>query len=329
MIGEKIVQRLEEATEGRIRRVISDPFERLNRAHNAGWVDDCIRHLCLQRICPENEKTHDIDKQRIYDEGHRQEELMRQEVQDCGFEIKKVTPIVSEEYELRMEADDLIRVNGDYHPVDYKSCSDYMFRQIEKVEDWHDLRESKHIWIRHYPAQIQLYDYHYSQAYGCSDTGILFFKGKDKGKKHAIDVPYDLGYVEHILTRLQAVNEWIKKGEAPVAEYAEACKGCGFFDFCFPGNDFLKEKVERISDEEADLKFQRYFEIEKFYREGEKLKKELTAQFRGQNVIVGDAQVVSSEYDVSTYNVPQDIKDQYKDKVTRIRTSLKNLAAPI
>jgi hypothetical protein len=80
----------------------------LNRAHNAGWVDDCKRFLVLIRTQPEKLELHGLETQRIFDEGKRQETIIAQQIEEAGFKLKKPERFVWEELELEGEIEYLI-----------------------------------------------------------------------------------------------------------------------------------------------------------------------------------------------------------------------------
>ncbi len=319
MIGQEIVERLEEATKARAEASrLKHQNKDYNQSSQIGWLNECFRRLVLLRLMPEEEALPDNTQIHRFNEGDNQEALLALELENEGYKLTPGARKYNEEFKITGEVEYLIEMNGDTPPLDFKSCSSYMFKHISRLQNTQDLLESPFIWIRHYPVQMWSYELLYKQP-----LGILLFKDKEIGLKHTIDIPFcDL--MDKICEGLLQVNEAVRKGEIPKPEYKDACKYCNFSDFCFPEGDTPKEAVPRVSDEEAVAMANRYCEIEAVGKEFVKLKKELTEQFRGQDVMIEDLLIKSSTFDAMVYFVPKDIKEQYADKQERTRVTLRN-----
>lgn len=327
MIGTKIIEKVNLATEARIKRRKTG----LNHASDAGWLNECMRHLVLKRLVPDQEALHDIERQRRFDEGKAQEKIMRQELIDAGVKIVETTKKLSwEKYKLQGELDDIVLENSSKHPIDYKSCSSYMFSQVKRCNNAEDLLSSKFYWLRHYPTQLELYIV-LAQKEGLieSDTGILWFKDKESAEKYSIDIPLNISYSNYILKGLEKVNEFVLQNKAPSPEHVEDCKHCGFFNYCFPGSDFARESIAVIPDAEMEIKLKRREKLESASREYKKLDREIKDCFKGQDCMIGDYRVWTTSYEVTGYDVPVEIKNEYKTKLTRDRVNIRNLARPV
>lgn len=325
-----IPEKLDAITEGKIEKRSS----RFNYASDAGWVDDCLLHLVLKRLHPEKELLHGVDLQRIFEEGKRQEKLLRQELRDSGIEILKEKKKLSwPDYKLKLDLDDFILANGDKYPIEYKSCNPNTFRTVARMTDPMEMLESRFVWMRHWPAQLLLYE-------ACTklDPGIFLFKHKDDGRKHQLNCPLNINYTERILAGLADVNEMVEKKKLPRPEWTDACKNCGFLEtYCFPDQPITQDRVPFVTDEEAEVMLTRRQEIEdmedgkilRLSKEHAKLDKAIKERYRGESVVIGNWKITSNPYDTTIYDVPQKVKDEYKDKAKRFRMSIRNIVQPI
>ncbi len=326
-IGKEIIRAVDKATESRINRRITG----LNHASQAGWVNECLRYLCLKRLVPDEEALHDIERQRRFDEGKAQEKIMRAELIEAGVKIVKTTKKLNwEKYKLAGELDDIVLQNGNKFPIDYKTCSSYMFSQVKRCNNAEDLLKSKFHWIRHYPTQLQIYIM-LAKREGLieSDTGILYFKDKESASKYSIDIPLNVSYTNYVLKALEKVNNFVLQNKVPIPDHVEDCKHCDFFNYCFPGSDFARESIAVIPDAEMEIKLKRREKLESASREYKKLDREIKDCFKGQDVMCGDFRVWTTSYDVTGYDVPTEIKEEYKTKLTRERVNIRNLARPV
>ena len=78
-----IVEKLDSETQKRIRQSSRNS----NRASELGWWEECPRYLVLVQTDHEKMPLHDIGLQRLFDEGKKQEKLVRMELEEAGYEI--------------------------------------------------------------------------------------------------------------------------------------------------------------------------------------------------------------------------------------------------
>ncbi|MCK4384687.1 MAG: hypothetical protein KAW52_00345 [candidate division Zixibacteria bacterium] len=303
----------------------------MNHASSAGWIDDCKRHLVLLRTQPEKLELHGLDMQRIYDEGKRQEVIITQELEEAGFELKTPEPFVWEELELKGEIEKLIKLNGDWYPIDYKTCSPHIYNEISRYKEGGELLSSRHLWIRHYPAQNYLYTIRYK-----FDTGILLFKEKNKARKHQINCPLEMKYIDRILDGLDEVNTHVKKDTLPDPVRVDACSRCGFINTsCFPDSAEAGKGIRVYDDTELEIKLQKRQKlidagIKDKAKELEKLDKEIKGEFRteafdGKQLLIGDYTIKVGSYLKSTTDLPEEVKKQYQRDMKIFRITIKNL----
>jgi len=293
----------------------------LNRASEAGWTAECLRFLVLARLQPQDRFPVDIGLQRIFDEGNKQEKLMRMELEEAGFEIIQTQrDLYWEPLQLSGHIDGLIVLEGKEIPIEIKSCNPNIFRTISKITHFKQLLESSKIWLRHYPAQIMLY-----MLLMDKDKGIILFKDKSTGQKHQINVDLDYEYTEQILKGLEKVNDYVAQKKLPAAKRCEACDRCGFTrSVCYVGKDF-GEGYTFLNDKEAEKSLIRREELYLPAKEYADLDKQIKSAYRGRNVLLGDFKINSSKSKSTTYNVPDEVKNKYAEESERIRMKIEKL----
>lgn len=323
-----IVKVLDKKTEENIKRL-----ERTrNHAHDAGWVDDCKRHLVLLRTQPNKLELHGLEKQRIFDEGKRQEVIIAQQLEEAGFKLKKPERFIWEELELEGEIEYLITEDDkNWFPIDFKTCNINIYNEISRCKEGGELLNSRHLWIRHYPAQNYLYTVRYK-----FDVGIIFFKEKSKAIPHQINCPLEMKYVDRILDGLDEVNAHVKKDTLPDPVRVDACSRCGFLTtVCFPDSTEAGKSVRVYDDAELEIKLQKRQAlidagIKGKAKELEALDKEIKGEFKndeyvGEKLLIGDFTIKVGSYERSTVDLPQEVKDKYQSLITVFRITIKNL----
>lgn len=293
-----------------------------NRASEAGHP--CVRFLVLSRIAPELKTLHDIGLQRIFDEGNLHEDALMRELMDAGIRVvEQQRPYTWPKFELSGRIDAKIAVNGAYIPLEVKSCSPNVFAAIRDMAP-SDMLKSKYPWLRKYPAQILLY-----MLMEGVDTGIMLFKNKTTGEKcQKLFVLGDdmLVYAETILKKLEEVNAWVRKGEAPPAVRCPDCDGCGFAKTsCFVGQDYGPGMDIIIDRADLEAKLARRAELAEAAKEYAELDEELKEAFRGKSAVIGEWKIESRAYETTSYSIPKDIKDKYAEKKTAYRTVIERI----
>lgn len=333
MISEKITTLLkdaeahqaEEDSEARAKAV-----KGFTGASQLGWVQDCPRRLCLMRMCPDKATDFDEKMKTRMREGKKQETIIRADLTGAGIKLASVGRLTWPKYELTGELDDLVELNGSQYPIDYKTCSSAMFSKVQRAQSKDDLLRSPFIWIRHYPAQLQAY-----MLMTRKMPSILFFKDKENGQRHLMDVELDGPYASSLLDGLQYVNECIRKEDPPVAEKKEACDACGFADYDFPDREKdAGGQLEVVTDETWLLKLKEYQilldqGIAKAAKEFDKLDKEIKDEFRGRRALVGGHLIESKPYFTTFFDIPADEKMKYQKQREQFRTSIKLVAGAL
>jgi len=273
----------------RLREQEDDRDYDYNHCSEAGWVVDCMRRLVLLRRMPPKSADIDVSMKRRFAEGHRQETLMRAELKEAGFSLLPLGPdsLVWEEYRLKGLPDDTIYLDEKLpNVIDYKSCSPYVFSEVKRFNRWEDFLKSKYPWIRHAVGQTMLY--------------IPLLQQND----------YDIDPESSIL--------YFKDKSS-----GEKHQVIIYYDDPFV--QILLNGLETINNEEAERMLTRLNELEKGKKEYKELYDKLRTEFLGRNVIIGDFKVTTTDYPQSTYQIPPEIKEQYKQSVQRQRFNIDKL----
>ena len=293
-----------------------------NRASSLGWAFDCPRHLCLLRMCPEK-KTASPEMKAKFKEGRLQESMLKAEMRAAGVPLEPAKALVETNYKIKGQADDILVADGQRLTIDYKSTSSAMFREVSLCETDDDLFKSKHIWVRHYPVQMETYNYLYGMA-----GGFLIFKNKEGSpRKHLVWCGQANERMAQVLSTINEVNDRVKKEDPWPAEWKDACKGCGFVDYDFKPEE-RKDKVEIVNDEALAVMLSRRQELKAMFDEYEELDERVKVSLKlvdRDRFMVGDYIVSNTKYKKSSYEVPEEIRSQYKKTIELMRTTIKYL----
>ena len=327
MISEKITTLLKEAG---VRRAKEDSEARekvvkpgFTGASELGWVSDCPRRLCLMRLCPEKATRRDEKMIARLQEGKKQESLIRADLAYAGVKVIHIPRLDWPALKLTGDLDDLVVVDGEKYPIDYKTASSAMFNKILRLQSKEDLIRSPFIWVRHYPAQLQAY-----MLLTQTRLSALLFKDKEGGAMRLMDIELDPAYASSLLDGLRYVNECVAKDDPPKAEKKDVCAGCGFADFDFPEQEGISGEIEVVTDEDWLLRLELYqglvdSGVQKSVKEFKKLEDEIKDEFRGRTAYVGNHIIQSKSYFSTFLDIPEEEKAKYQKQREQFRTSIK------
>lgn len=278
-----IVEKLDNETQKRIRQSSRNS----NRASELGWWEECPRYLVLVQTDYKKMPLHDIGLQRLFDEGKKQEKLVRMELEEAGYEIIDVQRDEKWRHlNITGHIDGKIILDGKKPLLEIKSCSPNIFRTISSCQNAEDLKASKYFWIKGYYAQMQGYHLLFNE-----ESGIILFKDKSTGEKHQIESSLDYEYCERMCNVIEEVNKRIEENDPWPVEMKEACQRCPFQKtMCFPDCDY-GPGFAFLSDKEAEEKLERREILKPGRQEYNQLDKLLKDHFKGQNVVVGNFKI--------------------------------------
>jgi len=224
-----------------------------------------------------------------------------------------------------------------YIPVEFKALSDVIFNQLDDVQD---MMNSNFIFMRKYPAQLTCYMHYFKET-----EGVFLIRNKQTGDHKMLTMSLDPAYRDSLLAKARRINSTVtayKTAAGPAAGVevpAQAnllpprmnwtqslCGHCPFLGICLPdmsrvpgiecllGKDELDEAVRQREDlHDASLRYGRADTC---------VKGHLRALCDGMNA--GDIKTLMLPHycvevkiaERTGYEVPADIKSQYKVKTT-------------
>ena len=334
-LGQTIIERLDEATIQNKSALNRDS----NHASETGWANVCMRRLCLLRECPEKQGEPDLKLLQKFEECHRQEKLIVEElskargikVLDAGSD-KQV--LYLPKFEIICELD--ARVSVDEAPpviMEIKSCDPGFFQYVKRNKTAADLLKSNSFFLNLYPPQL------WTQMLARKEAdGMWLFKNRADGQKHYIETNINEGmsYMGQLLARIEQVNALVKQGKAPDASPCDGCSRCLFYNHCFedgPGPTIGHRQVEVIQSEDLETKACRWRELKvkitpilSEVKELEKIEDDLKGMFRGRDVSIGGVSIrVKNKYQKQSYEIPPEVKKQYEKYIDIYRMVIEDL----
>jgi CRISPR/Cas system-associated exonuclease Cas4 (RecB family) len=275
-----------------------------NRASELGH--ECLRYLVLNRTRWQEKTLHDARLQMIFDMGRMVEDMVFQDLREAGFTIiEQQRPFSWQKYQITGTIDFKLAIDGHVYPTEVKSAAPHAFESINSVQD---MLKHKWAYMRRYPAQLTLY-----LLMDNKDKGVFLFKNKSTGevKEVWLDLDYDFG--ESLIKKAEAVNKHVAEETLPdPMEYNEdICQDCGFVHICLP--DRIGKEVE-ISDNTELLELvMRYHTLKPGAKEYDDVNDRINKLVEGrEKILVGDYFIEGKWIDRTSYEVPPEIKQQYK-----------------
>lgn len=289
-----------------------------NRASDLGHP--CLKYHVLNRT-KWNEKTlHDVRLQQIFDLGNDFEEIVLRELADARIKtIEQQRSFSWPEYQITGHIDALIDTDDGIFPLEIKSCSPYVFKSINTIDD---LKRGKYLYLRKYPVQLNLY-----MLMSNKEKGVFLFKEKTSGQYKEIwmDIDYDLG--EQTLKRAEAINQNLAAGTIPdPIEYSpETCDECPFAHLCVP--DRIGKETELLDSAELEVILKRLDDLKPMVKEYDELDDQKKKLLEGkEKVLCGDYFITGKWIEKKTYNVPQATKDMYLAITKYWKTTIVNVS---
>ena len=250
------------------------------RASNIGHP--CERYLYLLITRWEEQQPHDISLQNIFDLGNTLETHTINNLKEAGYEVITPTqwnfqienPLITGREDLRIKDE-----NGELIPVEVKGLSPFEFDKLNTVGDF---LTSKRYYIRQYPAQLQIYMYHFNKLYG-----FFALTNKLTGETKMIRMDFDWDMADELLKKAERIYKAIKdKKEPDTVEDMSMCEGCKLAHLC--GIHRGIEPDIELDDELNDLIKQKY-DLKKYVDLYEKLGRSIKNKVGGRKkVITGD-----------------------------------------
>lgn len=309
MIVEKVIESKE-------RRIKQYPVNS-NRASDLGIP--CTRYHVLNRTRWQEKSLHNVGLQFVFDMGNEIEEIVLKELAEAGVRvIEQQRSFEWKEYQITGHIDGKVFEDGKVYPLEIKSCSPFVFKAINSISD---LTCGKYGYLRKYPVQLNLY-----LLMDGKERGVFIFKDKTSGQMKEIwmDVDYDLG--EETIKRAEAINQHLKDGTIPEPINDDLwCDGCAFAHICLP--ETIGKGVE-IDTGELSILLDRLEELRPFVSEYNEIDDKVKASVEGrEKVLAGNFLVTGKWLERVGYNLPDDLKEQYRAITKYWRRKVVKIAA--
>lgn len=304
MTAEEINKRLMQAKQDKIRVY---PCRNL-RASNIGHP--CSRYLYLLILHWDEQQPHDAGLQNIFDLGNTLEEHTIQNLKEAGYEV--ITPVqncfqIQKPYITGREDLRIRDENGELIPVEVKGISPYEFTKLNSVEDFF---RSKKYYIQQYPAQLQIYMYHFSKMYG-----FFALTNKLTGQTKMIRMDFDWDLADRLLKKAEGIYRALKRKEPPDAvEDAAMCEGCSLAHVC--GQCKRIETDLDLDGELNDLVSKKYslkHYVEEYNQTDSEIKRRVGER---EKVLTGDYLITRTAIHKKAYNVPEGT--QYRIQIQKL-----------
>jgi Holliday junction resolvase-like predicted endonuclease len=236
----------------------------------------------------EQKALHDVGLQMIFQMGNEIERIVIRELQDAGIQIvEQQRSFDWPEYNITGHIDGKIIANGKSIPFDVKSCSQWVFKSINSIDD---LKSSKYLHLRKYPVQLNLY-----MLMDNADEGLFFFKDKTSGQLKEIFMQLDYELGEQTLKKCEAINAFVARGELPDRiTFDEAiCGQCPFAHICLP--DTARTEVE-IDTGELGLMIKELYSLENAANKWEEINTQINHMIEGKDRILAGDYFVSGKW---------------------------------
>jgi CRISPR/Cas system-associated exonuclease Cas4 (RecB family) len=287
-----------------------------NRASDLGHP--CVRYHVLNRTQWQQRAMHDVGLQMIFRMGNEIERIVLRELEEAGLTVIEQQRAFSlPEQQITGHIDGLIKMDDGIWPLEIKSCSPYVFKSINTVDD---LTHGKYPYLRKYPAQLVLYC-----LMGNKEKGVIIFKDKTSGALKEIWVPLDYDLGEQLLKRAEATNAHVAAGTLPDPINDNLwCDGCAYAHICLP--EHIGTEVEIDTGELATM-LDRMMELKPAATEYKELDEAVSKAVEGREKVLAGGWFVLGKYcERKSYDIPAELKAQY-EKITQYwRKTIKRAA---
>ncbi len=278
------------------------------RASNIGHP--CERYLYLLITHWQEQQPHDVGLQHIFDLGNSLEVHTINNLKEAGYEVITPTqwsfqidkPLITGREDLRIKDE-----NGELIPVEVKGISPFEFEKLNRVEDF---LHSKRYYIRQYPAQLQIYMYHFAKLYG-----FFALTNKLTGETKMIRMDFDWDMADEILKKAERIYQAIERQQEPDGvEDICMCNGCRLAHIC--GIHKGIEPDIELDDELNDLIKEKY-ELKKYvdqYSELDSVIKNKVGE--REKVLTGDYLVQRKTIQKKSYTVPE--RTEYRLQIQKL-----------
>lgn len=278
------------------------------RASNLGHP--CERYLYLLIKHWDEQKPHDVGLQSIFDLGNTLEEYTINNIKEAGYEVITPTvrswkidkPFITGREDVRIKDE-----NGELLPVEIKGLSPFEFDKLNSIDDFF---KSKRHYVRGYPAQLQIYMYHFSK-----EKGFFALTNKLTGQTKFIEMPFDYEYAESLLQKAERIYKALDENTPPDScDDVNVCENCPLQHIC---GDVKRVPADVELDDELETLINRKQELAESKREYEKVDKEIKARVGDrEKVITGSYLITRNKIERKEYTVAA--RTEYRFQIKKL-----------
>lgn len=276
-----------------------------NRASMLG--DPCERRLVLWRTAGEQASPISTETAGVFDMGHMVESYVRRTLAELGYEIEESQrDFPRNAYGITGHVDGLMTVDGERVVVEIKSINGADWDRINSEDD---LKHNRKVWLRRWYSQMQVY-----LVLSDLKKGLVILYSKSTGLLKVVSVELNFSEAERLLEKAERVNKAVESGEMPAfIQDAGECRRCPFMgSACTPPLDY-GPGAQVITDEELIAlaeERERHAEAAAAYEDADT---RLKSALRGvENGVMGDYVIRGRWSPMTRYNVPKEVKAEYK-----------------
>lgn len=279
--------------ESKIKKIKQWPVHS-NRASTLGHP--CERFLVYERTRWQEKALHDVGLQFIFDEGNIHETAVLRDLQDAGIRvIEQQRAFFWDKYQITGHIDGKIVDDGLVIPCEVKSMSDWAWKATNSVED---MVKSKSVYMRQYPAQLNLY-----LIMDEKEVGLFLLKNKQTGLLKQVELHLDYEYTETLIKKAERINAYIANGTLPdrITD-TNICEFCAYSHICLPD---VEHRATLLDDPELEAKLDRRWQLKEAKDEFDQLDKEIKESLKERpNSVVGSWMVTGKWIDKKQFTVP-------------------------
>ena len=279
--------------EAKVKKIEQWPV-RSNRASQLGHP--CERYLVYERTRWQDKALHDVGLQFIFGEGKIHEKAVLRDLEDAGLEvIEQQRAFEWKQYAITGHIDGKIQNNGNIIPFEIKSMSDWAWKSTNTLED---MTKSKAIYMRQYPAQLNLY-----LIMDEKEVGLFILKNKQSGLLKQIEVRLDYDYTESLIKKAERINGHLANNSLPdrISLDVGACEWCAYTHICLPEH---KHEATLLDDPELEGKLDRRGSLKPIFDEYQDLDKEIREKAREKpEVVIGKWKLIGKWIEKKEYTV--------------------------
>ncbi|MDO4296745.1 MAG: Dna2/Cas4 domain-containing protein [bacterium] len=276
------------------------------RASNIGHP--CERYLYLLIEHWDEQEPHDVGLQNIFDLGNTLEEHTIKNLKEAGYEVITPTqysfqikqPYVTGREDLRIRDE-----NGELIPVEVKGISPFEFDRLNTIEDFF---RSKKYYIRQYPAQLQIYMYHFNKLYG-----FFALTNKLTGQTKMIRMDFDWDLADELLKKAEYIYQCLESKTVPDAvEDAALCEGCSLAHVC---GQCKRIPTDLELDGELDDLIRKKYKLKTAVDEYSKIDQEIKQKVgEREKILTGEYLITRTQIHKKAYTVHERVENRISIK---------------